>query len=108
MKTSVRSACLCLIVAAGAVLWTTSTRADARSAGSSPPHVLVVMLENQGYGATLGSCGSDPYLCSLASSYASDTSWYGVTHPSLPNYLTATTGSTQGCASDTCFGPFSV
>jgi hypothetical protein len=60
------------------------------------------MLENKGYAATLGSCSADPYLCSLASEYASATSWYGVSHPSLPDYLAATSGSTQGCSSDSC------
>jgi phosphatidylinositol-3-phosphatase len=78
-------------------------------AGPPPttPHIMVVMLENAGYPATLGSCAADPYLCSLASSYASATNWYGVRHPSLPNYLAATTGSTQGCTSDGCLGPYS-
>ena len=66
------------------------------------PHVLLVMLENKGYMATLGSCGADPYLCSLAATYLSATAWFGVSHPSLPNYLGATSGSTQGCGSDTC------
>jgi phosphatidylinositol-3-phosphatase len=77
-------------------------------AGPPPPtpHVMVVMLENAGYPATLGSCTVDPYLCSLANSYASATNWYGVRHPSLPNYLAATTGSTQACTSDGCLGPY--
>ena len=66
------------------------------------PHVLLIMLENKGYGATLGACTADPYLCSLASQYASATAWYAVSHPSLPNYLAVTSGSTQGCASDSC------
>ncbi len=60
------------------------------------------MLENKGYAATLGTCSADPYLCSLASHYASANAWYGVGHPSLPNYLALTSGSTQGCSSDTC------
>jgi phosphatidylinositol-3-phosphatase len=69
---------------------------------------MVVMLENKGYKATLGSCSADPYFCSLASSYASATGWTGVSHPSEPNYLAATSGSTQGCSSDTCFTPYNV
>jgi len=74
-------------------------------AGSAPAHILLVMEENQGYAATLGSCGSgspDPYFCSLASSFTSLTSWYATMHPSLPNYLASTSGSTQGCTSDSC------
>lgn len=60
------------------------------------------MLENRGYAATLGNCSADPYLCSLASKFVSATAWYGVGHPSLPNYLAISSGSTQGCTSDGC------
>jgi phosphatidylinositol-3-phosphatase len=67
---------------------------------------MVVMFENRGYQATLGSCGADPYLCSLAKNYASATSWYGVSHPSLPNYLAVTSGSTHGCTTDNCTGGY--
>ena len=81
--------------------------ASAKRSGSASPHVMVIMLENKGYSATLGACSSDPYLCSLASQYTSITTWTGVRHPSLPNYLATTTGSTQGCTTDVCFGPFS-
>ncbi len=73
------------------------------------PHVMVVLLENKGYAATLGSCGAgspDPYFCSLASAYTSLTSWHALSHPSLPNYLALVSGSTQGCTSDTCKGPY--
>jgi hypothetical protein len=70
----------------------------------SPAHVLVIMEENRGYAQTLGACSAnpppDPYLCSLASSYATDTAWYGVTHPSAPNYVAIDSGSTQGITSD--------
>ncbi len=75
-------------------------------AAAPPPHVMVVMLENKGYAATLGSCGADPYLCGLGAQYASVTGWTGVSHPSEPNYLAVTTGSTQGCSSDTCKGNY--
>ncbi len=69
---------------------------------SVTPHVLLVMLENKGYQKTLGTCSADPFLCGLAKTYASVTGWTGVGHPSLPNYLAITSGSTQGCTSDSC------
>lgn len=81
------------------------------TASGSRPHILVVMEENDGYALTLGRCGSgspDPYLCSLAADYASATNWYGVEHPSLPNYLDIISGSDQGCTGDGCLGPFSA
>ncbi|MGH7609712.1 MAG: alkaline phosphatase family protein [Candidatus Dormibacteria bacterium] len=61
------------------------------------------MEENQGYAATQENCGpSNSYFCWLATDYASVVDWYGVTHPSLPNYLAITSGDTQGCSSDDC------
>jgi hypothetical protein len=76
------------------------------------PHILVIMEESQSYADTLGTCGSgtpDPYWCSLASEYASMTSWAGVEEPySLPNYLAITGGSTQGCTNDTCLTPDTI
>ena len=89
------------------MLFATATPAAARTA-SVTPHVLIVMLENKGYKNTLGTCSADPYLCSLASTYASETNWWGTRHPSLPNYIAITTGGTQGCTSDTCFKTLTV
>lgn len=77
------------------------------STATRVPHILVVMEENVGYAATLGSCGSgspDPYLCSLAAAYASATGWYAVQHPSQPNYIDVVAGADQGCTSDGCAG----
>src|ERR1700693_1820790 len=76
----------------------TSSTASARA--TAAPHVMVIVEENRGYGATLGDCAADPYLCSLAAGYASLTAWYAVSHPSAPNYLALDSGSTQGIASD--------
>lgn len=59
------------------------------------------MEENKGYSATLGACSADPYLCSLAATYSSMTSWWGVTHPSEPNYVAMASGGIQGCTTDT-------
>jgi|ERR1700680_961527 len=86
----------------------TATPAHRSAPPPARPHVLLIMLENKGYAATLGSCSADPYLCSLASSNASVVGWTGVSHPSLPNYIAATTGGTQGCSSDTCFNTLTV
>lgn len=69
---------------------------------------MVVMLENKGYGPTLGTCTADPYFCSLAATYASYTNWHGVGHPSLPNYLAFDSGSSQGCSSDRCATGYSA
>jgi phosphatidylinositol-3-phosphatase len=64
------------------------------------PHVMVIVEENRGYEATLGSCSADRYFCSLAAGYATATSWYGIGHPSAPNYIAIDSGTTQRVTSD--------
>src|SRR5450631_273669 len=70
------------------------------SASHPQPHIMVIVEENRGYAATLGSCFDDPYLCSLGAGYAPLSAWYGVGHPSAPNYLALDSGATQGVSSD--------
>jgi phosphatidylinositol-3-phosphatase len=81
------------------------------AAPSTTPHVMVIVEENKGYQASLGTCSADPYYCSLATTYATDTSWFGISHPSAPNYVSMVSGATQGVSSDctppSC-GPFNV
>ncbi|MGA8297525.1 MAG: alkaline phosphatase family protein [Acidimicrobiales bacterium] len=59
-------------------------------------HVFVVVMENLGYQSTLGT----PGFAALARRYALATNYYSVAHPSLPNYLALTSGSTWGITSD--------
>jgi phosphatidylinositol-3-phosphatase len=67
--------------------------------GGPPAHIAVIVMENHEYGDIIGS-GSTPYITGLASRYALATQMYAVSHPSLPNYLTLTGGSTFGIDSD--------
>ena len=69
---------------------------------SHPPrysHVAVLVLENHDYGSVIGS-PSSPYLTGLARRSALATGYFGVGHPSLPNYLAMTGGSTFGVSGD--------
>ena len=59
-------------------------------------HVFLVVMENLDYSSALAT----PGIASLAGRYASATSYYAVAHPSLPNYLALTSGSTWGISSD--------
>jgi hypothetical protein len=59
----------------------------------------VVVLENTEYGDVIGS-SSAPYINGLARTYGLATRSFAVTHPSLPNYLALTGGSTFGISSD--------
>lgn len=65
-------------------------------------HVFVIMMENTGYATLLTPANtSTAFIRTLAASYGLETRYYGVTHPSLPNYVAATSGSTWGSNSDT-------
>jgi phospholipase C len=53
-------------------------------------------MENRDYNAALAG----GYTAQLASHYGTATDYHGVSHPSLPNYLALTSGSTWGIADD--------
>ncbi len=57
-------------------------------------HVIVIVFENKESGSVIGSVEA-PTFNSYAQRYARLTRFYGVTHPSLPNYLALVSGSTQ-------------
>jgi hypothetical protein len=62
-------------------------------------HVVVLVMENAEYGEVIGS-KSAPYVNALARRYALATQSFSIAHPSLPNYLALTSGSTHGISSD--------
>jgi hypothetical protein len=66
---------------------------------SKTSHVLVVMMENEEATSVVGSSEA-PYTNSLIHRYGLATQSFAITHPSLPNYLALTSGSTQGITSD--------
>lgn len=67
-------------------------------------HVVIIVEENKPATSILGSSAA-PYLNSLASRSAVATDYSAVTHPSLPNYLALTGGSTAGITDDCSPGP---
>jgi hypothetical protein len=62
-------------------------------------HVVVVVFENKESSNVLGNRAA-PTFNSYARRYANLTRYYGVTHPSLPNYLALVSGSTHGITTD--------
>jgi phospholipase C len=64
-------------------------------------HVIVIVLENHSYSQILGS-PSAPDLNALADECGVAANYHSITHPSLPNYLAMTSGSTYGIATDIC------
>lgn len=62
-------------------------------------HVFVVVFENKESSSVIGNHAA-PTFNAYARRYATLTRYYGVTHPSLPNYIALVSGSTQGITSD--------
>jgi phosphatidylinositol-3-phosphatase len=62
-------------------------------------HIAVVVMENEEYGDIVGSSAT-PFINDLARRYALSARMYAIRHPSLPNYLALTGGSTFGIDSD--------
>ena len=73
--------------------------ASATPRGKSPGRIAVIVMENKGYGDVIGSPAA-PYINGLARRYAVARDMFAVSHPSLPNYLALTGGSTFGISSD--------
>jgi phosphatidylinositol-3-phosphatase len=67
-------------------------------------HVFLIVMENHSYGEIIGNTGA-PYVNSLVTAGALATNYTAVSHPSLPNYLALTGGSTFNITSDctTCW-----
>jgi phospholipase C len=62
-------------------------------------HVFIIMMENTGYDTLIGNPNA-PWINKAAKKYGLATNYYGVTHPSQPNYIAATSGSLNGVTSD--------
>jgi phospholipase C len=60
-------------------------------------HVVLVVLENHSFDQV---AHSSPYLNTLAGQCGLAANYQAITHPSLPNYLALTSGTTAGISSD--------
>ncbi|MGH7733737.1 MAG: alkaline phosphatase family protein, partial [Gemmatimonadales bacterium] len=65
-------------------------------------HVVVVMMENTSYGSIIGNPEA-PDINALAHRYGLATDYFGVTHPSEPNYMAAVGGDYFGVQDDNAF-----
>ncbi len=73
-----------------------------RPLSGGPGHIAVIVMENEEYGDIIGNSQA-PYINRLAGRYALARQMYAISHPSLPNYLALSGGSTFGIDSD-CTG----
>ena len=88
-----------VIAALSVALPLTSARAEARF-----DHVTVIVLENHGFDDALYN-GPSPFMRQLAQEQGLATLYFGVAHPSLPNYLALIGGDDFGVRDDrpSCF-----
>ena len=65
-------------------------------------HVFLIVMENHNESGSGGIIGNPdaPYINALAGEYGLATNYFGVGHPSLPNYLALGGGSTFGVTAD--------
>lgn len=96
------------LAACGAASQPSSSSAAASAAASRAgdesdgalKHIFVIMMENHGTDEIIGNTADAPFINGLARTYGVATNYYGVTHPSLPNYLAAISGDFQGIWDD--------
>lgn len=90
----------CLLSLLLALAFTFPQFVRAHAASPSFSHIYIIMEENTDYNGIIGNTADAPYLNSLAQTYGFAANYYGVTHPSLPNYVAATAGDNFGSHSD--------
>ncbi len=106
LSTTVATALLFSLLLVGSVgiaqaQGTSSNHSD----GGQYQHIFYIMMENHSTSEIFGNTADAPYINWLASQYATATNYYGVTHPSSPNYLAAISGDFQHIWDDCAAGP---
>jgi phosphatidylinositol-3-phosphatase len=56
-------------------------------------HVIWIFMENHSYNTIIGNTAQAPYIDALAKECGVATNYHNITHPSLPNYMAATSGA---------------
>ncbi len=87
-------------VAAAAAVGIFAAGASAQGTSGGPEHIFFIMMENQAAEEIIGNEQYAPFINKLADQNRLATNFHGVTHPSLPNYLAAVSGSYQGIFDD--------
>jgi hypothetical protein len=94
-------------MAIAGVAWMAAPMASGSASGanSSIPrydHIVEIMMENSKYDQIIGNTNA-PAINRLASKYGLATNYFGVTHPSEPNYMTNIAGDYFGVQDDNQF-----
>ncbi len=67
--------------------------------GARLDHIYVIMLENHSKSSVIDDVNA-PFITGLAHSYGMADQYYGVTHPSMPNYIASIAGDNFGIQDD--------
>jgi phosphatidylinositol-3-phosphatase len=93
-------------VALAAAAWAVSPGVSSAGTVTSPipryQHIVEIMMENTSFSTIIGNPNA-PQINSLASQYGLATDYFGVTHPSEPNYMANLAGSNFGVQDDNQF-----
>ena len=71
-------------------------------ARASRPPIVVIVLENKEYGSIVGSSSAHWLNHTFIRRGTLFTGYHATHHPSLPNYLAMTSGTTSGCHDNEC------
>ena len=110
MLRSLRSPILAAFAALVAIAAFAAAGASAdspNSANAHLKHVFVIMEENHSLDGVIGDAAA-PTFTDLAHTYGEAENYYGVTHPSLPNYIALVGGSNFGLNADDVTAHFSA
>ncbi|MBI3795276.1 MAG: hypothetical protein HY280_11210 [Nitrospinae bacterium] len=84
------------LLASAGVVFSAEKSGQGRGVGKKFDRVLTIIFENQNADSVL----KDPYMNELSKRGAYLSNYHGVVHPSYPNYLAMTGGSTFGVTDD--------
>lgn len=93
------------VATAGLACGLTPAVSSASTSNSAIPHyqhIVEIMMENTSYSTIIGNSAA-PNINALASKYGLATNYFGVTHPSEPNYLANIAGDFFGVQDDNQF-----
>jgi phospholipase C len=75
------------------------TPAQSQVASAKQRNVFVIVMENH----SVGEATAAPFVSSLTRQYGVAENYHAVSHPSVPNYLALTSGSTWGVSDDSYY-----
>jgi len=94
-----RITAICLLLIFASLTPSPLAAQDSRSSIKNFQHVFIIMMENTGFDTLIGNPNA-PFINAAAANFGLASNYFGVTHPSQPNYIAATSGSTNGVADD--------